>query len=140
MAEELDPAAGVAVVGRDITIAGQSYTIVAPPNTKPSVAVTGVTALVRATASAMERRGLLYPAKDIRGWLLEADITHISNEVPFAADCPPPNPTQESMRFCSSDEYIQLLEDVGIGSAAKVMPIHAGRAVLNGIAASGAKA
>ncbi|HEX2989239.1 MAG TPA: hypothetical protein VHO49_01115, partial [Anaerolineales bacterium] len=67
------------------------------PQKMTVVAVTGVTALVRATASAMEQRGLLYPAKDIRGWLLEADITHISNEVPFAADCPPPNPTQESM-------------------------------------------
>ena len=95
----------------------QSNFLIPPSNLDPQkmtvVAVTGVTALVRATASTMERRGLLYPAEDIRGWLLEADITHISNEVPFAADCPPPNPTQESMRFCSSDEYIQLLEDIG---------------------------
>jgi hypothetical protein len=83
------------------------------PQKMTIVALTGVTALVRATANTMERRGLLYPAEDIRGWLLEADLTHISNEVPFAADCPPPNPTQESMRFCSQDEYIQLLEDIG---------------------------
>ena len=83
------------------------------PQKMTVVALTGVTALVRATASTMERRGMLYPAEDIRNWLLEADITHISNEVPFAADCPPPNPTQESMRFCSRDEYIQLLEDIG---------------------------
>ena len=88
-----------------------------PSNLDPQkmtvVAMTGVTALVRATAYTMERRGLTYPAQDIRDWLLAADITHISNEVPFAVDCPDPNPTQESMRFCSRDEYIQLLEDVG---------------------------
>ena len=77
------------------------------------VAMTGVTALVRATASTMEKRGILYPAQDIRQWLIDADITHISNEVPFAADCPYPNPTQEEIRFCSADKYIQLLEDVG---------------------------
>src|SRR5215212_9341662 len=45
--------------------------------------------------------------------LLNADITHISNEVPFAVDCPYPNPTQTEIRFCSRDGYIQLLEDVG---------------------------
>jgi hypothetical protein len=77
------------------------------------VAMTGVTALVRATAATMERRGMLYPAQDIRGWLIEADITHISNEVPFAENCPDPNPTQPDVRFCSQDEYIQLLEDIG---------------------------
>ena len=77
------------------------------------VALTGVTALVRATAYTMEKRGILYPAQDIRDWLLGADITHISNEVPFAVDCPYPNPTQQEIRFCSADEYIQLLEDVG---------------------------
>jgi hypothetical protein len=77
------------------------------------VDMTGVTALVRATAYTMEKRGMLYPAQDIQEWLLDADITHISNEVPFAVDCPDPNPNQQSMRFCSKDEYIQLLEDVG---------------------------
>jgi poly-gamma-glutamate synthesis protein (capsule biosynthesis protein) len=91
--------------------------VIPPSNVDPQkmtvVAMTGVTALVRATASTMERRGILYPAEDIRDWLLSADITHISNEVPFAEDCPEPNPVQESMRFCSKDEYIGLLEDVG---------------------------
>jgi hypothetical protein len=77
------------------------------------VAMTGVTALVRATAATMERRGLLYPAQDIRDWLISADITHISNEVPFAVDCPEPNPVQEEIRFCSRDTYIQLMEDIG---------------------------
>lgn len=83
------------------------------PQKMTVVAMTGVTALVRATASTMEKRGVLYPAQDIRNWLIDADITHISNEVPFALDCPYPNPVQEEMRFCSRDNYIQLLEDVG---------------------------
>ena len=77
------------------------------------IAMTGVTALVRATAYEMEKHGIAYPDQDIRQWLLDADITHISNEVPFAVDCPFPNPNQVGVKFCSRDSYIQLLEDVG---------------------------
>lgn len=95
----------------------KSNILIPPSNLDPQkmtvVAMTGVTALVRATAYTMEKRGMLYPAQDIRDWLLSADITHISNEVPFAEDCPYPNPVQEEIRFCSADKYIQLLEDVG---------------------------
>jgi capsule synthesis protein PGA_cap len=83
------------------------------PQKMTVVAMTGVTALVRATAFTMEKRGITYPAQDIRDLLLSADVRHISNEVPFAEDCPYPNPTQEEIRFCSADKYIQLLEDVG---------------------------
>ena len=77
------------------------------------LAMTGVTALVRATAYTMEQRGTKYPAKDIGEWLRSADITHVSNEVPFAKNCPFPNPVQESMRFCSDPRYIALMEEVG---------------------------
>jgi poly-gamma-glutamate synthesis protein (capsule biosynthesis protein) len=75
--------------------------------------MTGVTALVRATAHTMELQGITYPAVDIGAWLREADITHISNEVPFARDCPFPNPNQINVVFCSDPRYIDLLEDVG---------------------------
>lgn len=78
-----------------------------------SIVLTGVTALVRSTASIMETRGVLYPGDDIREILLSADITHISNEAPFDVDCPMPNSTQEDYLFCSSDSYIELLESVG---------------------------
>jgi poly-gamma-glutamate synthesis protein (capsule biosynthesis protein) len=95
----------------------QNTFVIPPSNLDPQkmtiVAMTGVTALVRATAAAMERRGILYPAQDIRNRLINADVTHISNEVPFAVDCPYPNPVQEEIRFCSRDNYIQLLEDIG---------------------------
>lgn len=83
------------------------------PNKLTTLAMTGVTALVRATAFTMEQRSITYPADDIGHWLRGADITHISNEVPFAVDCPYPNPVQKGMRFCSADRYIGLLENVG---------------------------
>lgn len=83
------------------------------PDRMTVLAMTGVTALVRATAYAMEQRGVLYPGKDVRDWLRAADLTHISNEVPFAKNCPYPNPVQPDMRFCSDPRYIALLEDVG---------------------------
>jgi poly-gamma-glutamate synthesis protein (capsule biosynthesis protein) len=83
------------------------------PNKMTVVALTGVTALVRATAWTMEQMGIDYPARDIGHWLNEADIAHISNEVPFAENCPFPNPTQLGVEFCSDVRYIELLEDVG---------------------------
>jgi poly-gamma-glutamate synthesis protein (capsule biosynthesis protein) len=83
------------------------------PDKLTILALTGVTALVRATAFMMEQHGMTYPSQDIRDWLLSADITHISNEVPFAETCPDPDPLQADVRFCSRDAYIQLLEDVG---------------------------
>jgi poly-gamma-glutamate synthesis protein (capsule biosynthesis protein) len=83
------------------------------PDKITTVVMTGVTALVRATAWTMEKEGINYPAKDIKGWLKTADITHISNEVPFFPGCPYPNPSQEGLSFCSDARYIQLLETVG---------------------------
>jgi poly-gamma-glutamate synthesis protein (capsule biosynthesis protein) len=83
------------------------------PNKFTSVVLTGVTALVRATAWEMENHGINYPAMDIREWLIDADILHISNEVPFARGCPYPNPSQEGLRFCSDSRYIQLMEYIG---------------------------
>jgi len=76
--------------------------------------MTGVTALVRATANKMEQRGVLYPGRDVRDWLLSADIAHVSNEIPFAADCPPPDPFQQDLIFCSDPDYIALLDDIGV--------------------------
>ncbi|HEX7620159.1 MAG TPA: CapA family protein [Anaerolineales bacterium] len=77
------------------------------------VVMTGVTALVRRTAWTMEQKGIEYPGRDIRDWLRDADITHISNEIPFAQGCPYPDPNQESLVFCSDPRYIELLVDVG---------------------------
>ena len=75
--------------------------------------MTGVTALVRATADRMEHKGVLYPGEEIRTVLRAADITHISNEIPFMEGCPTPDPYTDSLIFCSDPRYIALLEDVG---------------------------
>lgn len=75
--------------------------------------MTGVTALVRATAAKMEEKGITYPARDVGDLLREADLTHISNEVSFSPKCPPPNPNQTSLIFCSDPKYIELLDYVG---------------------------
>jgi len=75
--------------------------------------MTGVTAMVRATAYAMELDGITYPAQDIGPLLAQADITHISNEIPFSPDCPYPTPTMDSLVFCSNPSYIDLLKAVG---------------------------
>lgn len=78
-----------------------------------TVAMTGVTAMVRATAYAMEQEGFTYPAEDIGTLLAQADITHISNEIPFSPDCPYPTQTITSLVFCSDPRYIDLLKAVG---------------------------
>ena len=83
-------------------------------NKMTTVILTGVTALVRSTAWEMNRKGITYPAEDIGELLREADITHISNEVPFAQDCPPPNPVQRELIFCSDPDHIELLDAVGV--------------------------
>jgi hypothetical protein len=83
------------------------------PEKMTVLAMTGVTALVRATADQMEQHGVLYPGEEIRSVLRSADITHISNEIPFMTGCPAPDPWTESLRFCSDPRYIALLEDVG---------------------------
>jgi len=78
-----------------------------------TVVITGVTALVRATAWEMELKGITYPAIDVGEMLREADITHISNEVPFVEKCPEPDPAQRGMVFCSDPKYMALLKEVG---------------------------
>jgi len=83
------------------------------PDKLTTVVLTGVTALVRATAFEMENKGILHPAGELGPMLRAADILHISNEVPFAEGCPPPKPVSDRLVFCSDDRYIELLEDIG---------------------------
>ena len=88
-----------------------------PPNYDPSklttVIMTGVTALVRATALTMEIKGTTYPGERIRDVMREADIAHVSNEIPFFTGCTYPKPDQVALVFCSDPKYIDLLTDIG---------------------------
>jgi len=79
-----------------------------------TVILTGVTALVRATAYTMEAKGVTYPARDIRDFMRAADITHISNEIPFYTGCDFPNPNRTKLVFCSDPKYIELLKEVAL--------------------------
>jgi poly-gamma-glutamate synthesis protein (capsule biosynthesis protein) len=89
-----------------------------PPSNRESgklitLAMTGVTALVRGTARMMNEKGVMYPAQDIGDLLSNADLTHISNEVSFNQDCSPARAASPEAIFCSAPEYIRLLEAVG---------------------------
>ncbi|NSW51640.1 MAG: CapA family protein [Anaerolineae bacterium] len=84
------------------------------PGKLTSIMMTGVTALVRATAHRMETHGIHYPTDEIAPLLLDADFTHISNEVAFAEGCPYPDPYQADLRFCSDPKYFELLEYLDI--------------------------
>jgi hypothetical protein len=82
------------------------------PSKLTTVMMTGVTALVRAIASKMERKGMTYPAHDIGDLLRSADILHINNEVPFYSLCDVPDPFQVSLKFCSREKYLELLTSI----------------------------
>ena len=88
-----------------------------PSNYDPSklttVVLTGVTALVRATAFTMELKGTTYPGEKIRDLMHEADLAHVSNEIPFFTGCTFPKPDAGALVFCSDPKYIDLLTDIG---------------------------
>jgi poly-gamma-glutamate synthesis protein (capsule biosynthesis protein) len=75
--------------------------------------MTGVTAMTRSTAARMEEQGILYPAEKVGALLRSADLTHISNEVPFTEECPTPDFHSKSLTFCSSPRYVELLRAIG---------------------------
>lgn len=82
------------------------------PERMTELIMTGVTAMSRLTAARMERHGVLYPALVISDVLRAADITHISNEVPFIDGCPV-NTTRNNLTFCSDFRYWEALEAIG---------------------------
>ena len=84
------------------------------PNKLTTVLMTGVSALVRATAWRMDSNGADYPGKLIADVMKQADITHISHETAFSEDCPLPDPVQASLRFCSAPRHLPLFESVGV--------------------------
>jgi poly-gamma-glutamate synthesis protein (capsule biosynthesis protein) len=77
-----------------------------------SLLMTGVTAMSRATAARMERMGVLYPVAVISSTFAAADITHVSNEVPFLDDCVVNN-TLNNLILCSHTSYWAALQAIG---------------------------
>lgn len=78
-----------------------------------TVVLTGVTALVRATAFTMENKGITRPGELVYTWLHDADVLHISNEVAFDPACPFPKPGYTNFILCSDPKYFELLQYVG---------------------------
>lgn len=74
--------------------------------------MTGVTAISRGTGAAIERNYLTYPAAIISDTLAAADITHVSNEVPFLEDCVVQN-YENNLTLCSHTSYMAILEAIG---------------------------
>jgi len=84
------------------------------PNKLTTVIMTGVTALVRATAVTMELKGSTYPGEKMRDLFREADIMHVSNEIPFFTGFPYPKADASGpLVFCSAPKYMDLLTDIG---------------------------
>ena len=90
--------------------------ITQPTNRNPdqltTLVMTGVTAMARITAVRMDTKGYDYPAQVIAPTLRAADITHVSNEVPFLAECEA-DPSLNNMIFCSDPAYWAALEAIG---------------------------
>jgi poly-gamma-glutamate synthesis protein (capsule biosynthesis protein) len=83
------------------------------PNKLTVLVMTGVTAMVRMMADEMDRRGAAWPAEYVGAELSSADITHISNEVPFVEGCETDvNP--ENFNFCTKPEYLETLRLSGV--------------------------
>lgn len=82
------------------------------PARMTTLIMTGVTAMSRGTAVKMEKKGYTYPAEVISATLRAADITHVSNEVPFIRGCEPRD-TPNNLVLCSDYPYWAALEAIG---------------------------
>ncbi len=78
------------------------------------VVSTGVTAMARGTAAAIENAGdYAFPARQVGPELAAADLTLISNEIPFVQDCEVNN-TENNLLLCSKNEYFEALTESGV--------------------------
>lgn len=78
-----------------------------------TVAMTGPAGMRRAVADRMERYGITYPSEETGPVLQAADFAHMSNENPFAPNCPLPDPYDDE-NVCNRDEYVELMVWLGI--------------------------
>jgi len=84
------------------------------PNKLTVLVMTGVTAMARNSAVAIERSGDDgFLARKVGPELAAADVTIISNEIPFMPDCVADN-TLNNLLLCSKPEYFLNLELSGV--------------------------
>ena len=107
------PEAAAAAAAMQTALAGDGLQTNRDPAQLTVVAMTGVTAMARMTALRMEEKGVDYPAAVVGPALARADITHISNEIPFTPDCQV-NASENNLTLCSSPDYLQALRAVGV--------------------------
>jgi predicted small lipoprotein YifL len=82
------------------------------PSRLTTLIMTGVTAMSRLTAARMEAMGYTYPAEIIADTLSAADITHVSNEVPFIEGCRV-DTSENNLTLCSDYTYWAALDAIG---------------------------
>ncbi|MGE5140499.1 MAG: CapA family protein [Rudaea sp.] len=74
--------------------------------------MTGTTAITRSLAWKMEqKKDPAWGARLVAPVLAAADLTQVSNEVPFVDNC---TPVLETMTFCSSPRYLETLKLAGV--------------------------
>jgi poly-gamma-glutamate synthesis protein (capsule biosynthesis protein) len=77
-----------------------------------NLVMTGVTAISRTSAFKIDAAGdPALPAREVAEVLSAADITHVSNEVPFTTSC---KPVLGTLQLCSKPEYIEALKLAGV--------------------------
>ncbi len=101
----------------ELALARKALSVLPAGNRLPEhltiVAMSGVTAMCRQTAAQMDRLGSAWPAEVVGPELAAADITHISNEVPFVPGCET-NTSADNLTFCSKPEYMEALTASGV--------------------------
>ena len=116
--EQYPLAVALKVTGEEEALAAPLLDNVIEPRTNrnpkrlTTLIMTGVTAMSRDTALRMEEKGVLYPALVISDTLAAADITHVSNEVPFLDDCKV-NASADNLVLCSNTSYWATLQAIG---------------------------
>ncbi|MCC7209401.1 MAG: CapA family protein [Anaerolineae bacterium] len=73
----------------------------------------GVTAIVRDTAFAVDANGTAWAASGLRGITRRVDFFHVSNEVSFYPTCPQVAGGRPPGEFCAKDAYLDVLRDLG---------------------------
>jgi Bacterial capsule synthesis protein PGA_cap len=82
------------------------------PERITTLIMTGTTAITRTSAWKIEQKqDPALPARVIAPVLAAADITHVSNEVPFADNCAP---VLTTMTFCSKPSYLATFKLAGV--------------------------